>query len=149
MRTSGKPSHSSQIFRADIGSGAIYEAARILSAFRDSLAGEAYLTFNPGVIVGGTSASLDPRESRGTAFGKVNVIAESTLVSGDLRALSIEQRERAKSVMRRITGAHLPHAGADLEFSDSYPPLAPAESTKVHCALRFFNSSANHTCVVG
>jgi glutamate carboxypeptidase len=130
LRTSGKPSHSSQIFRADIGSGAIYEAARILSAFRDSLASEAYLTFNPGVIVGGTSTTLDLRESRGTAFGKSNVIAESTLVSGDLRALSIEQRERAKGVMQRIAAAHLPLAGADLQFSDSYPPLAPAEGNR-------------------
>jgi glutamate carboxypeptidase len=130
LRTSGRPAHSSQIFRADIGSGAIYETARILTAFRDSLSGEPYLTFNPGVILGGTSARLDLQESRGTAFGKSNVIAESTLVTGDLRALSIEQRERAKATMRRIAGAHLPHTGADIQFEDSYPPLAPSEGNR-------------------
>ncbi len=130
LRTSGKPYHSSQIFRSDIGSGAIFEAARILASFRDSLANEPYLTFNPGIIVGGTSTSLDSRSSRGTAFGKNNVIAESTLVSGDLRALSIDQRERAKAAMRRIAAAHLPHGGADLQFNDAYPPLAPAEGNR-------------------
>ncbi len=128
LRTWGKPSHSSQIFSSDIGSGAIFEAARILQSFRDSLTNEPYLTFNPGVIVGGTSTSLDA--GRGTAFGKVNVVAESTLVAGDLRALSIEQRERAKAVMRRIAAAHLPHGGADLQFNDSYPPLAPSEGNR-------------------
>ncbi len=130
LRTSGKPSHSSQIFRPDIGSGAIFEAARILQSFRDSLTREPYLTFNPGVIVGGTSASLESRSGRGTAFGKNNVIAESTLVSGDLRALSIEQRERAKAVMQRIAAAHLPQGGAELRFNDMYPPLAPAEGNR-------------------
>ena len=44
----GKPAHSSQIFRPDIGYGAIFEAARILNAFRETLAGEPHLTFNPG-----------------------------------------------------------------------------------------------------
>ena len=130
LRTSGKPSHSSQIFRSEIGSGAIFEAARILQSFRDSLAREPYLTFNPGVIVGGTSAVLDSRTSRGTAFGKNNVVAESTLVSGDLRALSIEQRERAKALMQRIAAAHLPHGGAELKFNDMYPPLAPADGNR-------------------
>ena len=130
LRTSGKPYHSSQIFRSDIGSGAIFEAARILASFRDSLANEPYLTFNPGIVVGGTSVSLDTRSSRGTAFGKNNVVAESTLVSGDLRALSIEQRDRAKAVMQRIAAAHLPHGGADLQFTDAYPPLAPAEGNR-------------------
>lgn len=130
LRTSGKPYHSSQIFRSDIGSGAIFEAARILQAFRDSLTREPYLTFNPGVIVGGTSTTLELRTGRGTAFGKNNVVAESTLVSGDLRALSIEQRERAKSMMKRIVADHLPHGGAEIRFNDTYPPLAPANGNR-------------------
>jgi glutamate carboxypeptidase len=131
----GTPAHSSQIFRDDIGSGAIYEAARILTAFHDSLGGEPHLTFNPGVILGGTSVSYDPEQSRGTAFGKVNVIAESTVVAGDLRALSEEQRERAKSVMRRIVGRHLPRTSASIEFEDAYPPLAPTAGNEKLLAL--------------
>src|SRR5207249_1186148 len=42
LLTSGRASHSSQIFRPDVGSGAVYEAARILSAFHDSLGHEPY-----------------------------------------------------------------------------------------------------------
>lgn len=126
LRASGQPAHSSLIFREETGSGAIYEAARILAAFHDSLAHERYLTVNPGVILGGTSVTFDDQASRGTAFGKSNVIAESTTVAGDLRTLSIEQRERARATMQRIVSASPPHAGATIEFEDGYPPLAPA-----------------------
>lgn len=130
LRVSGTPAHSSQIFRSDIGPGAIFEAARILEAFRDSLAGEPLLTFNPGVLVGGTSATLDFETGRGTAFGKTNVIAESVSVAGDLRAISIAQREAAKARMRRIVSASLPHTGAAIEFQDGYPPLTPTDGNR-------------------
>jgi glutamate carboxypeptidase len=125
-----QPAHSSQVFREDIGEGAIFTAARLLRAFRDSLAGENLLTFNPGAIVGGTSVSWEDGESRGGAFGKSNVIAESTVVVGDLRAISLEQRERAKAVMSRLVAAAGPHARATIAFDDGYPPLAPAEGNR-------------------
>src|SRR5438093_12927882 len=63
LRVKGTPAHSSQIFRDDIGPGAIYEAARILNGFRERLAGEAHLTFNPGVILGGTAVDFDAVQS--------------------------------------------------------------------------------------
>ncbi len=126
LRTAGQPAHSSLIFRDEIGSGSIYEAARILAAFHDSLSREPFLTVNPGVILGGTAVTFDDQASRGTAFGKSNVIAESTTVAGDLRTLSLSQRERARATMRRIVAASPPHAGATIEFEDGYPPLAPA-----------------------
>ena len=135
LRVAGTPAHSSQVFRADIGSGAIYEAARILTAFHDSLSVEPYLTVNPGLTVGGTTVTLDAEASRGTAFGKTNVIAESTLVAGDLRTISLEQRERAKEIMRRIVAASPPHAGAAITFSDGYPPLAPADGNRKLLAI--------------
>jgi len=126
LRTSGQPAHSSLIFRDEIGSGAIYEAARILAAFRDSLGHEPYLTLNPGVIVGGTTTTFDDEASRGTAFGKSNVIAESTVVAGDLRTLSPQQFASARTRMERIVAASLPHTSAHITFEDGYPPLAPA-----------------------
>ena len=135
LRAAGKPAHSSQIFREDIGAGAIYEAARILNAFRDSLSAEAFLTFNPGLILGGTTVGFAREESRGTAFGKTNVIAESTVVAGDLRALSLAQREQAKERMRAIVSAHLPHTDAEIVFEDGYPPLAPSEGNRVLLAM--------------
>ena len=130
LRTGGQPAHSSLVFREEIGSGAIYEAARILTAFHDSLSREPYLTVNPGVIMGGTTVTFDDQASRGTAFGKSNVIAESTTVAGDLRTLSIGQLERARATMRRIVSASPPHAGATIEFEDGYPPLAPDQGNQ-------------------
>ncbi len=125
LRTGGRAAHSSQIFREGVGSGSVFEAARFLAAIHDSLSVERYLTFNPGVVVGGTTIGYSAEEGRGTAFGKTNVVAESTVVAGDLRALSLEQREQAKAAMRRIVARHLPGTGAELEFDDGYPPLAP------------------------
>ena len=135
LRVSARPGHSSQIFREDIGAGAIYEAARILTAFRETLAGEPHLTFNPGVILGGTAVDLDAVQGRGTAAGKENVIAAETVVTGDLRTLSAEQLARAKSRMQAIAEASLPHARATLTFEDGYPALAPTEGNRALLAL--------------
>jgi glutamate carboxypeptidase len=125
LRVTGTPAHSSQIFRDDIGAGAIFEAARILNAFREQLAGQPHLTFNPGVMLGGTSVDLDSAQSRGTAFGKTNVVAERATVAGDLRALSNEQFQKAMAAMRDIAGKSLPRTRAELTFDEAYPPLAP------------------------
>jgi len=127
LRTSGVPSHSSQLFQPGVGSGAIYEMARILSAFHDSLSSEPKLTFNPGAIVGGTTVTFDSVQNRGTAFGKTNVVAESATVAGDLRALSPEQLERAKATMHRLVSRHYPRTDARLTFDDGYPPFAQTE----------------------
>lgn len=133
--TSGRPSHSSQIFRENVGSGAIYEAARILAAFHDSLRGEPFLTLNPGLILGGTTVDYDREHNRGSAFGKTNVVAESTWVAGDLRTLSLEQLERAKSRMQAIAALHAPLTGAVLTFDEGYPPLAPTEGNRKLLAI--------------
>ena len=130
LRTAGQPAHSSQVFRPEVGDGAIYEAARILDAFRDSLSAEPLLTANPGVILGGTTVTFDDPQSRGTAFGKTNVVAESTVVTGDLRAISLPQREAAKATMRRIVERHRTRTGAEIAFEDGYPPLAPSEGNR-------------------
>lgn len=125
LRVTGTPAHSSQIFRKDIGYGAVFEAARIVNAFREQMAGEAHLTFNPALVLGGTQVDFDAAGARGTAFGKDNVIAEHALVSGDLRALSVEQVAAARQKMKAIAAQSLPHTSATIEFEDGYPPLAP------------------------
>jgi glutamate carboxypeptidase len=126
LRVTGTPAHSSQIFRDDVGAGAVFEAARILNAFRERLAGEPHLTFNPGTILGGTAVEFDAVQARGTAFGKTNVIAERAVVAGDLRALTNEQFQKAMTAMREIAAASLPRTRAELTFDEGYPPLAPA-----------------------
>ncbi len=126
LRVSGHRAHSSQVFRDEVGAGAVFEAARILDAFRDSLAGEPHLTFNPGLVLGGSAVASEPGSGRGSAEGKTNVVAETTLVNGDLRTLTPEQLVRARAVMSRIVARHLPRTDATITFSDGYPPLAPA-----------------------
>lgn len=125
LTVQGTTGHSSQVFGPDLGAGAIYESARILNAFREKLAGEAHLTFNPGVIVGGTAVDFDGQQGRGTAAGKTNVVAGRVVVAGDLRALTNEQFEKAKAAMRAIVAASLPKTQAEIVFDDGYPPLAP------------------------
>ena len=130
LTVKAQPAHSSQIFREDVGSGAIFEAARILNAFREKLAGEPHLTFNPGTIVGGTTVEHDPVQARGTAFGKTNVIAEHAIVNGDLRTLSPEQLAKAKQAMAAIAKGSLAHAESTITFEDGYPPLAPTDGNR-------------------
>ncbi len=130
LETKGTPAHSSQVFREDIGAGAIYEAARILNSFYEELSGEPNLTFNPGLVVGGTAAEFSAGQARGTAFGKTNVIAESAVVSGDIRTLTLDQLESAKTRMRAIVSQHRPHTSAEITFDDGYPPLAPTAGNR-------------------
>ena len=138
LDVSGKPAHSSQIFRDDIGYGAVFELARILDRFRTALSDEPNLTFNPGVIVGGTDIALD--SARGTAFGKSNVIARGARARGGIRALSPEQLSMAKATMQDIVADNLPHTQASLRFLDGYPPMAPTAGN--HRLLKFYSEAS-------
>jgi glutamate carboxypeptidase len=130
LRTTGTPAHSSQIFQPEVGAGAIYEASRVLSEFYRQLAGERYLTFNPGLALGGTAVALDSTAVRGSADGKTNVVAAAMTVTGDLRTISPEQLARAKRAMQAIVSRHLPHTTATLTFDPGYPPMAPTAGNK-------------------
>jgi len=130
LKTTGTPGHSSQIFREDIGAGALYEASRILDGFRTRLGGQQYLTINPGVVLGGSEVKYDTAQSGGTAFGKTNVIAGQAIVSGDIRALSPEQLKQAMATMKEVVAQHLPKTTAELTFDDGYPPMAPTDGNR-------------------
>ena len=119
-----RPGHSSGVFQPGAGSGAIYEAARILDAFHRELR-EPNLTYNPGLILGGTDVRYDDEESRGTAFGKSNVIAETAVVTGDIRTLTDEQLQRTRERMRAIVARSHPHATSTITFSEGYPSMPP------------------------
>jgi glutamate carboxypeptidase len=135
LEVKGNPAHSSQIFRSDVGYGAVYEIARVLDGFRQRLAGEEFLTFNPGVVLGGTSVELDGAQSRGSAAGKTNVVAEHAVAIGDLRTLSKDQLERARTVMREVAAASLGHTQSTLTFEEGYPSLSPTEGNAKLLAL--------------
>jgi glutamate carboxypeptidase len=130
LRVTGTPAHSSQIFKPEVGAGAVYETARILNAFYERLSGEQYLTFNPGLAVGGTQVNVDSTGTNGSGSGKSNVVAERMTVTGDLRTLSPEQLARAKATMREIVSKSLPRTSATIEFDDGYPPMAPTDGNR-------------------
>lgn len=126
LTTTGIRKHSSQIFQEGVGSGAIFEAARILHAFHEEVRGEEYLTFNAGAMVGGTFIQYDPSQNKGTAFGKTNVVPQAVTVHGGLRCISLEQITRAQTHMQKIaTTDNLPGTSAEITFIDSYPPMSP------------------------
>jgi glutamate carboxypeptidase len=130
LKTTGIPAHSSQIFKPEFGAGAIYEASRILSEFYTRLSKEQYLTFNPGLAIGGTLVKLDTTGTEGTGSGKRNVVAEHMEVSGDLRTLSPEQHAKAQKTMREIVSHHLPKTGAQITFDPGYPPMSPTPGNR-------------------
>jgi glutamate carboxypeptidase len=118
--------HSSRIFSNELGYGAVYEMARILDTFRRELP-EANLTFNVGVLGGGTPAALDAQEVTVTATGKTNVIPEAAVARGDIRSLTVEQDQRIRARMQQIVAQHLPGTSAELVFAEGgYPPMAPS-----------------------
>ncbi len=131
LTSTGTPAHSSQIFRGDIGFGAIFESARVLDAFRQRLAGQQYLTFNPGVALGGTEVRLDSTVTDGAAAGKTNVVARTMEVSGDIRAISPEQLAESKRVMKEIVAQSLPGTHSTIRFDDGYPPMAPTDANRM------------------
>ncbi len=128
LTTTGKTGHSSGIFNQNMGYGAIYEAARILDEFREALSQEKYLTFNPGVISGGTEVSYDPASAKGEAIGKTNIIAQKVIVTGDLRFISEAQKENARARMTEIVGRHLNGTNATIKFSDGIPAMEPTQA---------------------
>jgi Acetylornithine deacetylase/Succinyl-diaminopimelate desuccinylase and related deacylases len=131
LTVTGLPAHSSQIFTPSIGAGAIYEVSRILTGFYEGLANEKDLTFNPGMILGGSDIQRDKVLNGGSAFGKGNIVAKQAIVTGDIRAISPEQLKMAHEVMQKVVAKHLPQTNATLTFSDGgAPPLAPTEGNK-------------------
>jgi glutamate carboxypeptidase len=126
----GRTGHSSGIFGAELGYGAVYEIARILDSFRRELP-DPNLTYNVGVIGGGTPAAIDAEGLRITASGKTNIIAETAIARGDIRSLTAEQEARVRAHMQAIVAQHLPRTSADLVFADDgYPPMAPTAGNR-------------------
>ena len=130
LTATGRTGHSSGVFNDSLGYGAIYEAARIIDAFRRELP-EPNLTYNVGVIAGGTPAEIDAEGFSVTASGKTNIVASTAIARGDLRTLTPEQDARVRARMLDIVDDHLPHTDAELSFADTgYPPMTPSEGNR-------------------
>jgi glutamate carboxypeptidase len=125
VTATGTQAHSGGIFNETTGYGAIYEIARIVDGFRTQLAGEQFLTFNVGAILGGTDVVYDTIGIKGTAASKLNIVPRAAVAHGDLRFISEEQKERTRARMREIVAKHLPGTDATISFEDEYPAMPP------------------------
>jgi len=127
LRVSARQGHSAGVFGPG-GFGANYELARILTAFRERLAGQPGLTFNPGIMAGGADLSVGSSGYAYEVSGKTNIIAPTAIARGDLRFITEGQKDSARAVMREIVARNLAGASAEISFEDSYPamPITPA-----------------------
>ncbi len=115
VRVKGTPAHSSQIFREDIGDGAVYEMARILNGFREKMAGEPHLTFNPGVL-----ARRNDRRFRPRAVARHGVRED-------------ERRRRTRRRVGRPPDAHAgPARGVEEDDDGHCRPLAAGHERDDH-----------------
>ena len=129
LTVKGKTGHSSGIFGETLGYGAIYELARILDSFRRELA-EPNLTYNVGVIGGGTPAIIDAQGLSIASSGKTNIVPETAIARGDVRSLTPDQDARVHARMAAIAGQNLPGTSATIVFTEGYPSMPPTEGNR-------------------
>jgi glutamate carboxypeptidase len=134
IKTTGETGHSSGIFSDGKGYRAIYELTRILDGFRTQLP-EPYLTYNVGLVLGGTALNVDASGNNGEATGKDNVIAPAAYASGDIRTISNEQTERVEKKMEAIVAQHLARTGATITFGEGYPAMSPTAQNRALLAI--------------
>lgn len=123
IKITGKQGHSSRIFNEDMGYGSILEASRILNEFRETFSKVPNVTFNPGVILGGSEVSFDSKKIAGSVSGKTNIVTKTTIIKGDFRYLGKEQSDWIKSKMQEIASKNLPHTSTEIKFVDGIPSM--------------------------
>jgi glutamate carboxypeptidase len=87
-------------------------------------------TYNVGLILSGSGATLNSETTGGSASGKPNVISAEGVARGDLRTLSIDQTARIEAKMQKIVADHLTSTQADLQFGEGYPAMAPTAGNR-------------------
>lgn len=127
LNVEAKTGHSAGIFSQNAGNGAIFEAARIINEFRVQMKDEKYLTFNPGLMSGGSEIKVDNANAKLEAIGKTNIISPAAYVAGDLRFISEAQRDRAREKMRAITSQSLNGTKSTISFTNGLPAMEPTE----------------------
>ncbi|MEZ2415116.1 M20/M25/M40 family metallo-hydrolase [Muriicola sp. E247] len=150
VEVQGKRAHSSGVFSERTGAGAIFEMSRILNSFYTEVRGEEFLTFNPGILLGGTFVDYNPLKSTAEVFGKSNVVAQTAYVKGGLRFISEEQKANAREKMKQIVADNLPNTSATISFTDSYPAMQPTEGNmKLLAALNEVSQDLGQGEVLG
>jgi len=140
LQVKARQAHSAGVFSEGAGYGAIYEGARVIDEFRRTLAGQPGLTFNVGLVGGGTAATTDTSLTRITSEGKTNIIAPTFVARGDLRFLREAQKDSARAVMRAIVARPLAGATSTITFNDGYPAM-PATDAGARLVAAFDGTS--------
>ena len=143
LSVKAKQAHSGGIFNKNTGAGAIYETSRILSRFYNELQ-EQYLTYSPGIILGGTQVTMDSTGTEGSVSGKTNIVPNAAIVKGDLRFISEEQKSKARNKMVAIVKENLPQTEAEITFNDGIPAMSPTEGN-----LKVLNILSNVSADLG
>ncbi len=123
LEVQGVTGHSSGIFSAAMGDGAVFELARILEGFRAQLQPLDGLTISPALVAAGVTAELSA--TGGQLSGKTNIIPQRAVVRGDLRTVSAGQLAEAQARMQAVVRQNLPRTSAVLTFSERYPAMPP------------------------
>jgi glutamate carboxypeptidase len=111
--------------------GAIFEMARILQTMRIKYAEEKHLSFNPGLILGGTKINYNDANSLGDAFGKQNVVAKMAMAKGDFRFLTTEQKKSFEKSITALVKQSLPGTKSTVEFENGIPAMQPTKNNLV------------------
>ncbi|MBI2497729.1 MAG: M20/M25/M40 family metallo-hydrolase [Opitutae bacterium] len=133
LEVQGITGHSSGMFSAAMGSGAVFELARILEVFRKELQPLDGLTISPGMVAAGVEAELS--RTGGKVSGKTNIIPQRALVRGDLRTVSAGQLAEAQARMQAVVKQNLPRTSARLTFAEGYPAMPPTPANHALLAL--------------
>ena len=90
---------------------------------------------NVGRIVGGDSEFVSDVGEEHRFIGtseRLNIVADRCLVEGEVRYLSLADRDRTLGEMRRLAASLAAERGVDLEFTEgeNIPPMAVSESSR-------------------
>lgn len=130
LTTHGNPSHSATIFQKNVGVGAIFGMANLLDVMRTKLQNKPNVSFNPGMIMGGSTVNYNSQTASAIVTGKENIVAGIAAAIGDLRYLDERQKQSVETAMREMITHTLPEVKAELEFVDGIPPMTPTAQNK-------------------
>lgn len=131
LKVQGNEGHSGDIFRNKTGDGAIFELSRILNTMHTEFSKEKYLTFNPGLVLGGTTVKYDEKSADGYAFGKSNVIPKIAVAKGDYRFLTVQQKQSFEMRLSKIVQNNLPGTKATIVFINGMSPMPPTQNNSL------------------
>ncbi|WP_122455476.1 M20 family metallopeptidase [Pseudomonas viridiflava] len=124
LTSKGLEHHSATIFQPDTGFGAIYESARVLDQIRAQLSNTPGLTINPGITLAGATAVEDIENGKGAASGRKTSVAKTSLIHGDLRFASDQQKDQAESKIQAIVSQPLSQTSSTFLLKPIMPVMA-------------------------